>query len=209
MIKLLKVVKSLKKTSLKNLVDKRQREFGSFKRKTSYSVFKELCFCVLTANFNAERSIKMQKEINNDFIKGSKLKLQSELRRLGHRFPNVRADFIISNRKYKNKIKEIVFSFEDDQERRDWIVKNIKGLAYKEASHFLRNIGFTNYAIIDFHIVDILVREKYLKEKPKILNKKKYIEIEDILKTIGKKLKLNQSELDLYLWYLETGKVLK
>ena len=32
----------------------------------------------------------------------------------------------------------------DHYERRDWLVKEkgIKGLGYKEASHFLRNIGF-------------------------------------------------------------------
>ncbi|MHA2326793.1 MAG: 8-oxoguanine DNA glycosylase, partial [Promethearchaeota archaeon] len=91
---------------------------------------------------------------------------------------------------------------------RDWIVKNIKGIGYKEGSHFLRNIGYNNLAIIDFHIIDLLVKS-HLIEKPKTLTKKKYLEIEELLKLIGKKLKLNLAELDLYLWYTETGKVLK
>lgn len=39
--------------------------------------------------------------------------------------------------------------------------------------------------------------------------KKKYLEIEDLLRKITKKLNLNLAELDLYLWYLETGKILK
>ena len=46
-------------------------------------------------------------------------------------------------------------------------------------------------------------------EKPKTMTKTKYLEIEEILKSIGNKLNLNMAELDLYLWYLETGKILK
>lgn len=88
-------------------------------------------------------------------------------------------------------------------------MENIKGLGYKEASHFLRNIGFTNLAIIDFHIVDLLIKNGLLNEKPKSLSKKKYIEIEDILKEIAEDLNLSLGELDLYLWYMETGKILK
>ena len=90
---------------------------------------------------------------------------------------------------------------------REWLVKNVKGLGMKEASHFLRNIGFKDLAIIDFHIVDILVENKII-NKPKNLNKE-YIKIEEKLRGIAKKVKLSLAELDLYLWYMETGKVLK
>jgi len=93
-------------------------------------------------------------------------------------------------------------------ELREWIVRNVKGLGYKEASHFLRNIGFTQYAIIDFHIIDLLLKYKLI-EKPKTLSKTKYLEIEELLRQIAKKLNLNLAELDLYMWYMETGKILK
>ena len=73
---------------------------------------------------------------------------------------------------------------------------------------FLRNIGYTDYAIIDFHIIDLLVSYNLIL-KPKTLTRNKYLEIEKILKNIGKELNLNLAELDLYLWYLETGKILK
>ena len=39
--------------------------------------------------------------------------------------------------------------------------------------------------------------------------KKKYQEIEDLLKNIAKETDLTLAELDLYLWYMETGKILK
>jgi len=88
-------------------------------------------------------------------------------------------------------------------------VKNIKGLGFKEASHFLRNIGFKNLAIIDFHIVDLLIKHKLIDKKPKSLSKSKYLEIEEKLKKIANELNLSLGELDLYLWYMETGKILK
>ena len=96
----------------------------------------------------------------------------------------------------------------NEQEIRKWLVKNIKGIGYKEASHFLRNIGFKNIGIIDFHIIDLLTRFRLIK-KPKTLGKKKYLEIEKTLKELSEKLNIGLAKLDLYLWYIETGKILK
>ena len=80
----------------------------------------------------------------------------------------------------------------------------------KESSHFLRNIGHKNLAIIDFHIVDLLFKHGLIeKPKNKSLTEKKYLEIENVLKKIAEQTKTNLGELDLYLWYEETGKILK
>lgn len=208
MNKLVKVVKNLKKTSIKKVVDKRMREFKKLGKKDNREIFKELCFCLMTANFNAEKSIKIQKEIDNRFMTFSLKKLSQKLSKLGHRFPNLRAEFIFEARKYKNNIKEILDSIETDEEKREWLVKNIKGLGYKEASHFLRNIGYKNISIIDFHIIDLLVKNNLI-QKPKTITSKKYLEIEKTLKEIAEKTNTNLGELDLYLWYEETGKILK
>ena len=70
-------------------------------------------------------------------------------------------------------------------------------------------MGYTDYAIVDRHILNVLLDNKVIKEKPLSLNKKVYLEIEGKLALIGKKLKMNQAKLDLYLWYIKTGKVLK
>ena len=53
------------------------------------------------------------------------------------------------------RLRERLESFGDAFERRDWLAQDprIKGLGYKEASHFLRNIGFKGYGILDKHIV--------------------------------------------------------
>ena len=108
---------------------------------------------------------------------------------------------------YKNKLDHIINNT-NQKPLREWIVKNIKGLGLKESSHFLRNIGFDDYAIIDFHIVDLLVKYNII-QRPKSLTKKKYLEIEETLRKIAEKTNLTLAELDLYLWYMETGKILK
>jgi len=198
MNKLLKSIEKLKKSDIKDLIDKRIRQFKSVRNKGKDALFIELCFCLMTANFDAARAIKIQNDIGKGFLTLSKKNLTKELKRLGYRFYRRRAEFIVKARKHAKSLKL----------DRDWLVENIKGLGYKESSHFLRNVGCDDYAIIDFHIIDILAEYKLIK-KPKTLNKKRYLEIEKILKKLGDASGLTLAELDFYLWYMETGKILK
>lgn len=203
-----KIVEQLKASEIKNIVDSRLKEFEELGKKQSREIFKELCFCFLTANFSAEGGIKIQKNIGDGFLVLDENEIALKLKELGHRFPNARARFVADAQIHKDNIKETIEKLRTDEERRDWLVNNIKGLGMKEASHFLRNIGYKNLAIIDFHIVDLLVKEGLI-EKPKNLSAKKYLEIESLLEKISKKTGLSLGELDLYLWYEETGKILK
>ncbi len=205
---LLTIVKRLKNNEIKEIINERIKEFKKMRKKSSEEIFKELCFCILTANFNAEKSIKIQQKIGNGFLKLSESELVKKLKNLGHRYPKTRAKYIVSARRYKNSLKEIINSNKDEKKLREWLVKNIKGLGYKEASHFLRNVGFTDFAIIDFHVLDLLESFELIK-KPKSLTKRKYLETEELLRKIAVKSNLSLAELDLYLWYMETGKILK
>ncbi len=205
---LVELINELKNSPLKKIIDSRIREFEELGKKDSNEIFKELCFCIITANFSAHGGIKIQNKIGRGFSSLSPEELSKKLSELGHRFPNARAEFIVEARKYRNNLKEILNSFNDEKTAREWLVKNVKGLGFKEASHFLRNIGYKNVAIIDFHIIDLLAKHKII-EIPKTITPKKYLEIEEILSRIAKKTNINLGELDLYLWYLETGKILK
>ena len=200
-------IKHLINSEVKNQINTRINEFTKIGRSNVDTIFKELCFCILTANFNAERSIKIQREINNGFLFLSEEELSDKLKKLGHRYPKSRAKYIVNAREYKNLLEKFLKSH-NEKEIREWLVENIKGVGYKEASHFLRNIGFKNLAIIDFHIVDLLSRYNLI-VKPKSLSKRKYLEIEGLLRKIAEKVGVSLAELDLYLWYMETGKVLK
>ena len=207
MQELINKIESLKRTDIKNTIDKRIEEFKNIDKKDNDELFKEMCFCILTANYNAERSIKIQDEIGHCFLTDSQQELSERLKEYGHRFPNNRAGYIVESKKCKGQLEKIV-QHHDKKAIREWIVNNVKGLGYKEASHFLRNIGFDDYAIIDFHIIDVLVDNDII-DKPKSISKKKYLEIEKTLRKIAKKTNLTLAELDFYLWYMETGKVLK
>jgi N-glycosylase/DNA lyase len=193
---LLNSIKELKGSSIKCLVKQRVSEFKA--KKSDEDLFSELCFCIMTAGFRADKSIEIQEKIGNGFLVLPEKKLQEKLKELGYRYHN-RAAYIVQNRRHARELRN---------RDREWLVKNIKGFGYKEASHFLRNIGRCDCAIIDFHIVDILVKYKLIK-RPKNLIKARYLEIEKVLEDIAKKTKLNLDELDLYLWFLETGKILK
>ena len=208
MEELLGAIEALKQSEVKGLIDARIREFREIGEGASSEVFKELCFCILTANFSAERGIKIQKEIGDGFLTLPESKLAEKLKELGHRFPEARAKYIVEARTYIESLKEIIESFYSGRMLREWLAENVKGLGFKEASHFLRNIGYTDLAILDFHIIDLLVKCN-LVEKPKTMTKKRYLEIEELQRKIAERSNLSLAELDLYLWYMETGKVLK
>ena len=208
MKKLLASIESLKDSTISSVISERIKEFSEIREFGIEKIFEELCFCILTANCAAKRCIEVQKRINTGFLKYSEEELRNKLKEYGYRFPNIRAEYIVEARNFILDIKKKKNSNVDEMMLREWLAKTIKGLGYKEASHFLRNIGFKNIAIIDFHIIDIL-DEFGIIQKPKTLTKKKYTEIEQGLKKIGERVNLDLDELDLYLWYMETNEVLK
>ena len=205
---LLNSIEKLKNNKVRTLVDSRIKEFSEMKKNSSNSIFIELCFCIMTANCGAEKCIEIHETIGDDFLKLSQDQLSNKFKELGYRYPNIRSKYITDARNNNEELIKRIKSNKNGRMLREWIVSNIKGIGYKEASHFLRNIGFKDYAIVDFHIVDLLVKYNLI-EKPKSMTKKNYLEIEKILTGIAKNVILNLAELDLYLWYLETGKVLK
>ncbi len=210
MKELLEDIEKLKSDPIKKVIESRNTEFESVGKSGSERVFNELCFCFMTANFSAHGGIKIQNAIGDGFLDLSEEDLSKKLTELGHRFPNARAKYVVEARSKKDELIKILKEVDDDLVLRDWVVKNIKGVGYKEASHFLRNIGYKNLAIIDFHIIDLLVKHNLI-EAPssKSLSPKRYVEIENVLREISRRSGLHLGELDLYLWYLETGKVLK
>jgi N-glycosylase/DNA lyase len=199
---ILSVIKKTKAT-----VKKRLKKF-EITGKEERLLFNEMCFCILTANFTAEGGMRIQEQIGDGFGSLTQRDLASKLKSLSHRFPTSRASYICENRFLYGSLNGALNQFKDGWTAREWLVKTVKGFGYKEASHFLRNVGFTDVAIIDRHILKYL-KEMGLIEMPKTFNRKRYLEMEKILLIIAKKLNLNLAELDLYLWYIMTGKILK
>ena len=203
-------INEIKQSKIAEIISSRIKEFEKKGKEREDEIFSELCFCLMTANFNAEKCINIQENVGRDrgFELLPKEKLAEELKKQGHRFPNARAAYIHEARTCSRDMHDNIFK-KSGKDMRKWLVENVKGLGMKEASHFLRNIGYKDVAIIDFHILDLLLNHGFIDDKPKTMTNKRYIEIEGILNNISEKVGLNLAELDLYLWYIETGKILK
>lgn len=183
----------------KPLVEKRWAEFENLRNYGSEDdLFSELSFCVLTANWSAQGGIKAQKLIGHGFSTLNQEELADKLREVGHRYPDARAQYIVTNRRIIGKLREVI-STEDP---RGYLVKNIKGLGWKETSHFLRNVAFTNYAILDKHVLRIMNKYRLIEEIPKGWTKKRYLDYEERLRKVAEAFGEHLGKFDLYLWYM-------
>lgn len=210
MEELIEQVRVLQKEPVAKIIEGRLREFERVGKQCSKRWFSELCFCILTANSKAVTALAIEKELGvNGFCTFSFERIRECIRDNKHRFHNNKAKYICEARDYLN-IKEKVISItkeEGELKTRKWLAKSIKGLGYKEASHFLRNVGYRNVGIIDRHIISILGDHGV--ERPKVITEKTYLDIENKIKEIARKIAMSPARLDLYLWYIKTGKVLK
>lgn len=178
-------------------------------------LFKELIFCILTPQSKAEVCWEAVNNLEKKglLFKGNVNQLREEIKNV--RFRYKKAEYILEARKKfiingKPKIKEQIEKFKNIFETREWLVKNVKGIGYKEASHFLRNIGIgENLAILDRHILKNLKLFGVINKIPRSLSKKIYFEIEKKMKEFSEKINIPLSHLDFILWYKETRKIFK
>ncbi|HIH40360.1 MAG TPA: N-glycosylase/DNA lyase [Halobacteria archaeon] len=192
-----------------SLINSRIDLFRENQKKDNIYWFSELCFCILTANSSASLGIRIQDKIGPDgFLNLSLTDLREVLKEEGHRFYKKRAEYILEARRYKN-IKDMLIGYDNEKEMREWLVSNIKGISYKESSHFLRNVGYLGLAIIDRHILRVMYDHNLIETIPKTLTRRRYLDLEAILEDISDAVRLRPGELDLYLWYTQTGRVLK
>lgn len=133
-----------------------------------------------------------------------------------HRFPNARPGYVVVTRDYLQssfsmRLRERLRSFRDPFERRDWLATEprIKGLGYKEASHYLRNIGFKGYSILDKHIVRSLAELGVIDSSRPPTNRRRYLETEVAMRRFAADVGIDFDELDLVLWSIKTGEILK
>ncbi len=183
--------------------------------KEDYRIFEELCFCIFTANTSAEMGAKAVDAVRKVLIDGAAQEMTRRLEGI-YRFNNVRPAHIIHTRTYlKNalnfQLKNKISSFKNKRELRDFFAlnKGIKGLFYKEASHFLRNIGFKGYAILDKHIINSLHEFGVLDTNEKPKNGMEYLEMEQKFIGFSNDIGISVDELDLLLWSKKNGRILK
>ena len=198
-------------------IEKRLKEFKEIWEKGSNEdIHAELSFCILTPQskaVNAWKAITTLRE-NGLLFNGSAEDIVEYLNIV--RFKNNKAKYLVAlreqmqNEKGEIITKDFFNSITDVKKKREWIVKNIKGMAYKEAGHFLRNVGFgKEIAILDRHILKNLVKLEVIEDVPKSLTPKLYLEIEEKMKAYCKFISIPMDSLDLLLWYKEAGEIFK
>lgn len=178
-------------------------------------LFIELAFCLFTPQSSAKSCWRaMEILLKKDLVfEGSYDQIREDLNLV--RFRNNKSKYLIEAReKFINQtdrsMKQILSEFDSVIEMREWLVENVKGIGYKEASHYLRNIGMgDNIAILDRHILKNMKLLGVIDEIPKTLSFKVYHDLEDKLRKYSKKIKIPMDHLDFVLWYKEAGEVFK
>jgi N-glycosylase/DNA lyase len=194
----------------------REKHFDNiWKNATEEEIFAELVFCLFTPQSKAVSCWFAVNDLaDKNMIFNSKgediAKVISKVR-----FRNSKAKYLVEARKLfttdsKVKIKEKLKSFKNIYELRKWLIDNIKGIGYKEAGHFLRNIGIgRDLAILDRHVLKNLKVYGAIKEMPEKLNVKTYLETEKQMQNFAKNLEIPMSHLDMLFWCKNTGGIFK
>ena len=203
-------------TIKKDEITARLREFRQiYQSGSEEELFAELCFCILTPQSRAKLcwdAITRLSE-NGLLFEGCADHIVQLLD--GVRFKANKAKYIVAARESftnrdKISIRPSLERFNDVYEIREWLAQNIKGIGFKEASHFLRNIGFgDSIAILDRHILRNLKEYGVIANIPKSMTRKRYMEIEKKMLRFAKQVSISVAELDLLLWCKETGYIFK
>lgn len=200
----------------KDLINQRLSEFRKvLLHGDDHRIFEELVYCILAANTSARMSMNSVDKIKDILMESDVYTLSSRLKGI-YRFYNKRAEYIVHTRdflkrEYNFRLKEHLLSYGCYLSRRDFLAasKNIKGIGFKEASHFLRNIGFRGYAILDKHVVRCLYELGILRTKKIPSGREQYLETERKMMEFAEDKDFDIDQLDLLLWSERTGEILK
>jgi len=190
-----------------------RKRLAEFKEVQQSEYFYELMYCLFTPQSSAQNCFKAVNEIKSK----NYLQKSFPLKNILHQKDGTYIRFHNNKERYVQEAKlkyiEISVKINSGMEPfmlREWLVDNVKGLSYKESTHFLRNIGKNgNLAILDRHILNNLLSAGAILEIPRTLNRNKYYEIEKIFQNFSKDMKIDINEIDLLFWSFGTGIILK
>jgi len=178
-------------------------------------LWEEMVFCFFTGGCSAAMGLRSLERVRPLLKSGTEKQLARALTG-AHRYPNERARYIVESRNFLLadcglKLGERLDAFDCDIARRDWLAreKGIKGLGYKEASHFLRNVGYRGYAILDKHVFRSMAELKIIDEPKPPKGRAESLTVEGKLRGLTNAVGIDFDELDLVLWSIKTGMILK
>ena len=205
------------------------RERTDWRNMTDNELWHELCRCILSSNVPYELALSAWSHLRSlGLIEPERItvsarstcyeKIAGELRRpiylpmrrdgsyRKYRFPNVRAGNIVDSALFINsrglKLGHQLGFFHSETEARDFFARNLPGVGMKEASHFLRDIGYADsLAIVDSHVVSFLREIGAVQvECASPPTPRLYRELEIILQRISGDTGMNLAVLDMAIW---------
>ncbi|MCX8207385.1 MAG: N-glycosylase/DNA lyase [Methanothrix sp.] len=200
---------------LKDVIEAKLKEFDQiWLNADEERLFEELVFCLLTPQSRARSCWAAVERLSSmgKLLCPAQDGIRNEL--TGVRFSNQKAEYICRARELFTLDGRLSVRAHIDPENtfqtREWLVKNVKGMGYKEASHFLRNIGLgRDLAILDRHILKSLVRFGVIPDIPKSLSRSRYLKIEASMSDFARSISIPMPHLDMVLWYMGAGEVFK
>jgi N-glycosylase/DNA lyase len=173
--------------------------------------FYELVYCLLTPQSSAVNAQKAVNRLRNKGFHVDEVDPEPILRSPDAyiRFHRTKSRHLQSVKLHYPEIFAQVMAPGSDIFLRDWLVKHVDGVGWKEASHFLRNIGRRDLAILDRHILKNLRRLGVIRHIPASLTPRRYKLLEKKFHTFAQQIGIPLDDLDLLFWSMETGKILK
>lgn len=185
---------------------------NDFKAVSQERYFYELCYCLMTPQSSAVNAGKAQEMLERHDFQHSDIHPEALLHQKEYyvRFHRTKAKHLLEMKMNYDAIFPVLFNSAAVIEKRMWLVQNVKGLSYKEATHFLRNIGKNeDLTILDRHIVKNLHYHGVIRSIPKTITKKVYVKIEKAFQKFAAAINITTNELDLLFWSREAGEILK
>ncbi|HTY11839.1 MAG TPA: N-glycosylase/DNA lyase [Bacteroidota bacterium] len=189
-----------------------QRRLEDFRAVPPEKYFYELVYCFMTPQSSAVNAAKAQKTLMDRDFQNADIDPEPLLHQKEYyiRFHRTKAKLLVTMKQQYGEILRAVTNGETAFEKRKWLAENVKGLGYKEATHFLRNVGLNDgLAILDRHILKNLKRFGAIRSLPRTLTKKKYLSVERSFQKFAREVGIPIDELDLLFWSSETGEILK
>lgn len=206
----------------KEEIKERIQDFKKLQDADEERIFQELIFVILTSQTEAEKAWEAAQYLENEglLLEGTAAEIEETLADNGVQYEKDKAKYIVENRRslsqptLRNPEKSLKLKSQiegkEPEKVREWLVKSIKGLSWKGASHFLRNIGYgENFAIISGHIVRKMHQLGLIDEPELPENKEEYLKYEEALRKFSKEVDIPLEELDLVLWSMETEEIFK
>jgi N-glycosylase/DNA lyase len=207
-----------------------KEQLEEYKRKVGWEelaeeeLWGELCFCILSSNVPYEMAssayVQLFRrgllEVENLGRNGSRA-IWRELSRpvyyperndgsfRVYRFPHRRAADITRAWHYFYKqnsgLASLLKRADSPTVLRSRLVADVPGLGFKEASHFLRNVKYTDcIAVLDSHVVSFL--KSYVRSTIRFqtLTPRRYLELEATFVNFAREASLRPAILDLAVW---------